>query len=85
MDFNLSENQIMIAQMLRDFAEKEIKPFMKQWDDDEYFPIDTMKKLGDLGLLGIFIPEEYGGSGFSYFEYATNELRYLQKELTTTK
>ena len=57
MDFNLSENQIMIAQMLRDFAEKEIKPFMKQWDDDEYFPIDTMKKLGDLGLLGIFIPD----------------------------
>lgn len=57
--------------MLRDFAEKEIKPFMKQWDDDEYFPIDTMKKLGDLGLLGIFIPEEYGGSGFSYDEYAS--------------
>lgn len=71
MDFIQSENQIMIAQMLRDFAEKEIKPFMKQWDDDEYFPIDTMKKLGDLGLLGIFIPEEYGGSGFSYDEYAT--------------
>jgi len=71
MDFNLSENQIMIAQMLRDFAEKEIKPFMKQWDDDEHFPIETMKKLGALGLLGIFIPEEYGGSGFSYDEYAT--------------
>lgn len=71
MDFIQSENQIMIAQMLRDFAEKEIKPFMKQWDDDEYFPIDTMKKLGDLGLLGIFIPEEYGGSGFTYDEYAT--------------
>ncbi len=71
MDFIQSENQIMIAQMLRDFAEKEIKPFMKQWDDDEYFPIDTMKKLGDLGLLGIFIPEEYGGAGFTYDEYAT--------------
>ena len=71
MDFIQSENQIMISQMLRDFAEKEIKPFMKQWDDDEYFPIDTMKKLGDLGLLGIFIPEEYGGSGFSYDEYAS--------------
>ncbi len=71
MDFIQSENQIMISQMLRDFAEKEIKPFMKQWDDDEYFPIDTMKKLGDLGLLGIFIPEEYGGSGFTYDEYAT--------------
>lgn len=71
MDFIQSENQIMIAQMLRDFADKEIKPFMKQWDDDEYFPIDTMKKLGNLGLLGIFIPEEYGGAGFTYDEYAT--------------
>jgi alkylation response protein AidB-like acyl-CoA dehydrogenase len=44
---------------------------MKKWDDDEIFPVETMKKMGDLGLLGIFIPEEYGGSGFSYFEYAT--------------
>ena len=61
----------MIAQMVRDFAEKEIRPYMKKWDDEEYFPVETMKKMGELGLLGIFIPEEYGGSGFSYFEYAT--------------
>ncbi len=71
MNFELNENQLMISQMIRDFAEKEIKPYMKKWDDDEIFPVDTMKKLGDLGLLGIFIPENYGGSGFSYFEYAT--------------
>ena len=57
--------------MVRDFAEKEIKPFYKQWDADEHFPVETMKKMGELGLLGIFIPEEYGGSGFTYFEYAT--------------
>jgi alkylation response protein AidB-like acyl-CoA dehydrogenase len=71
MNFSLNENQAMIAQMVRDFAEKEIKPFYKQWDADEHFPVETMKKMGELGLLGVFIPEEYGGSGFSYFEYAT--------------
>ena len=71
MNFELNENQLMISQMLRDFAEKEIRPNMKKWDDEEYFPVETFKKLGELGLLGIFIPEKYGGSGFSYFEYAT--------------
>jgi alkylation response protein AidB-like acyl-CoA dehydrogenase len=71
MNFDKNENQQMIAQMVRDFAEKEIRPNMKKWDDDEIFPVETMKKMGELGLLGIFIPEEYGGSGFSYFEYAT--------------
>ena len=71
MNFEKNENQEMIAQMVRDFAEKEIRPFMKKWDDEEYFPVDTMKKLGEMGLLGIFIPEEYGGAGFSYNEYAT--------------
>ncbi|MFN4910985.1 MAG: acyl-CoA dehydrogenase family protein [Flavobacteriales bacterium] len=71
MNFNSNENQQMIAQMVRDFAEKEIKPNMMVWDKEEYFPVETMKKMGELGLLGIFLPETYGGSGFSYFEYAT--------------
>ena len=71
MNFEKNENQEMIAQMVRDFAEKEIRPFMKKWDDDEIFPVETLKKLGELGLLGIFIPEEYNGAGFSYNEYAT--------------
>lgn len=71
MNFELNENQQMIAQMVRDFTEKEVRPFMNQWDADEYFPVETMKKLGELGLLGIYIPEEYGGSGFSYDEYVT--------------
>ncbi len=60
MNFELNENQKMIQQMVRDFAEKEVRPYMNQWDADEYFPVETMKKLGELGLLGIFIPEEYG-------------------------
>jgi alkylation response protein AidB-like acyl-CoA dehydrogenase len=71
MNFELNENQKMIAQMVRDFAEKEITPFFKKWDEEEIFPVDAMKKMGELGLLGIYIPEEYGGSGFGYFEYAT--------------
>jgi alkylation response protein AidB-like acyl-CoA dehydrogenase len=71
MNFELNENQQMITQMVRDFAEKEIKPYMNKWDADEFFPVETMKKMGELGLLGIYIPEEYGGSGFGYFEYAT--------------
>ena len=71
MEFEYNENQEMIAQMVRDFAEKEIRPNYKKWDDEEHFPVDVMKKMGELGLLGIFIPEEYGGSGFGYFEYAT--------------
>lgn len=71
MNFELNENQLMIQQMIRDFAEKEVKPNLVEWDDKEYFPVETMKKMGDLGLLGIYLPEEYGGSGFSYFEYVT--------------
>lgn len=69
MEFGYTENQQMISQMVKDFAEKEIKPNRYQWDKDEHFPIDVMKKMGELGLLGIYIPEEYGGSGFGYHEY----------------
>lgn len=71
MNFEKNENQHMIAQMVRDFAEREIRPNMNKWDEEEHFPVDVMKKMGEMGLLGIFIPESYGGSGFSYFEYAT--------------
>ena len=71
MNFELNENQTMISQMVRDFSEKEIRPNLNKWDSEEIFPIETMKKLGELGLLGIFVPEEYGGAGFGYFEYAT--------------
>jgi alkylation response protein AidB-like acyl-CoA dehydrogenase len=71
MNFERDENQKMIAQMVRDFAEKEIRPHINKWDEEEYFPVDVMKKMGELGLLGVYIPEEYGGSGMGYFEYAT--------------
>lgn len=71
MNFDYNENQLMIQQMVRDFAEKEIRPNLNKWDEEEFFPVETMKEMGKLGLLGIYIPEEYGGSGFGYHEYVT--------------
>lgn len=71
MHFEQNENQKMIIQMVRDFGEKEIRPNMMKWDDQEYFPVDLFKKLGGLGLMGVLVPEAYGGSGFSYTEYVT--------------
>jgi alkylation response protein AidB-like acyl-CoA dehydrogenase len=71
MDFEMNENQLMIAQMVRDFAEKEIRPHFMEWDETQEFPVHVFKKLGELGLMGVFIPEAYGGSGFTYFEYIT--------------
>ena len=70
-DFSTSENQKMIGQMARDFAEKHIRPHVMEWDEAQHFPIDLFKKLGELGMMGVFVPEEYGGSGFGYFEYVT--------------
>lgn len=71
MNFNPTENQQMVANMVRDFAEKEIRPNVMKWDESQTFPIDLFKKMGELGLLGVVVPSEYGGSGFGYFEYAT--------------
>lgn len=70
-DFNLNENQQMIAEMVRSFGAKEITPFRKEWDDNSFFPIEVFKKLGELGLMGVLVPTEYGGSGFGYNEYVT--------------
>ncbi len=71
MDFALNENQVMIADMIRDFANKEIVPFQKEWDESQEFPVPLFKKLGKLGLMGVLVPEEYKGSGFGYREYVT--------------
>lgn len=71
MHFELNEHQRMIAQMVRDFGAKEITPFRKEWDDHQIFPRDLFRKLGELGLMGVLVPESYGGSGFGYFEYVT--------------
>ncbi|MBO3698933.1 acyl-CoA dehydrogenase [Roseivirga sp. E12] len=71
MDFEMNENQSMIADMIKDFGEKEITPFRNQWDDDQEFPVHIFKKFGELGLMGVLVPQEYGGSGFGYHEYIT--------------
>ena len=67
----VSENQEMIAQSVRAFGEKHITPFRDKWDDEQYFPIEVFKELGKMGLMGVLVPEEYGGSGLGYHEYVT--------------
>lgn len=64
-----TETQEMVAQMVQDFGDKYIAPFRNEWDEKQFFPIDVFKKLGELGLMGVLVPEEYGGSGFGYEEY----------------
>jgi alkylation response protein AidB-like acyl-CoA dehydrogenase len=70
MDFRLSDDQKQIQEMVRDFATSEIKPHLLEWDEAQHFPVDSFKKAGELGLLGVTIPEEYGGAGLSYVDYA---------------
>ena len=65
------ENQEMIAQMIRDFGSKDMEPNRMEWDEEQYFPLDLFKKLGELGLMGVLVGHEYGGSGFGYHEYVT--------------
>ena len=71
MDFTINENQKMIADMIQQFGKQNITPFVREWDDNQTFPVDVFKKLGELGLMGVLVPTEYGGSGFSYTEYVT--------------
>ena len=70
-DFSVGEDQRLVGQMARDFAEKHIKPFVMEWDEAQYFPREVFKQLADLGMMSVVVPTEYGGSGFGYLEYAT--------------
>ncbi len=69
-DMNQSESVKMVADMARDFAEKHIRPYVMEWDEAQIFPVETLKKMGELGLLGMLVPEEFGGAGLGYFEYS---------------
>lgn len=69
--FDETENQVMIAEMVRNFGAREIRPYMMDWDETQEFPIDLFHKMGEHGLMGVLVPEEYGGSGFGYLEYVT--------------
>ncbi len=71
MNFDYSETQTMIAQSIRDFAEKNIRPYIMEWDEAQIFPIPLFKKLGEMGFMGVLVPEELGGSGLGYHEYIT--------------
>ncbi|MFN7014570.1 MAG: acyl-CoA dehydrogenase family protein, partial [Bacteroidia bacterium] len=70
-DFSTTESQKMIADMVRDFAEKNIRPKFMEWDETQHFPRDLFRKMGELGLMGILVPQDYGGAGLSYTEYVT--------------
>jgi alkylation response protein AidB-like acyl-CoA dehydrogenase len=69
MDFRLTDEQKQIKQTVKEFAESEIKPHVMKWDEEQKFPLEVVKKLGELGMLGAIFPEEYGGSGLSYVDY----------------
>src|SRR5438067_7124034 len=71
MDFSFSEELLEINRIARDFAEKEIRPHVMEWDENQIFPSDVLKQLAGLGFLGVLIPAEYGGAGLGYTEYVT--------------
>ncbi len=70
MDFLLNEEERMMQEMAKNFAEREVKPLASKLDETGEFPVDLVKKMGELGLMGVNIPEEYGGAGLSYVCYA---------------
>lgn len=69
MNFEISEITQQVAQTAREFAQQHIKPHVMEWDESQEFPLQVFKRLGELGMMGVLVPEEYGGAGLSYFEY----------------
>ena len=86
MDVSLSENHLMIQQMVREFAAKEIAPYSARWDEDEEFPADVIRKLGALGITGLLTPEEYGGGGGDMLSFviALEELAKVDSSVAAT-
>lgn len=70
MDFEFSSEQQQLRRSVREFAEAEIAPHVLEWDEEQIFPLEVVKKAGEFGLLGAIFPEELGGAGFGYIEYA---------------
>ena len=77
-EFELTEEQVALQQTVREFCQKEIAPYIKEWDEKSHFDPSIMDKMGDLGLLGVCIPEQYGGAGFDYISLGLvcEELEY---------
>ena len=70
MDFEYSAEQVQLRKSVRDFAEAEILPHVLDWDENQTFPLEVVKKAGELGMLGAIFPEEFGGAGLGYIEYS---------------
>jgi alkylation response protein AidB-like acyl-CoA dehydrogenase len=69
-NIDLTENQVIIRDTIREFAEKTIKPVVMQYDESQEFPMEIIQQLGELGFLGVLVPEELGGAGLGYIEFA---------------
>lgn len=70
MNFHETETVQMIAAAARDFAQQKIKPHLMEWDESQIFPVSLFREMGQLGLMGVLVPEQYGGAGLGYFEYS---------------
>jgi len=70
MDFEQTPEQVQLRKEVRDFAQREIAPRVMEWDENQIFPVETVKKLGELGYMGAIFPEELGGAGLGYIEYS---------------
>src|ERR671938_1753008 len=71
MEFELSEEQQQVKWSVREFAEGEIAPHVREWDEKQHFPVELLPKLAAQGFMGVIFPEEYGGAGMGYVEYVT--------------
>ncbi len=71
MNFQPTDMQLQIAQVIKDFGKTNIQPHLMEWDESQTFPADLFRKMGELGLMGVLVPESYGGSGLGYLEYVT--------------
>lgn len=71
MNFETSEITLQVAEIARNFSQQHIKPYVMQWDESQEFPVEALKQMGALGMMGVLVPEQYGGAGLTYFEYKT--------------
>ena len=83
MDFQLNDEQLHLNKSVREFAEREIAPNVRKWDDAAEFPLATIKEIGKLGLMGVIFPPELGGVGMGYVEYVTAIEELVQQGLLT--
>mgnify|MGYP000631006229 CR=1 FL=1 len=82
-DFELNEEHLMVQRMIRDFAAKEVAPYIREWDRAQHFERSVLDKMGELGILGLCVPEKYGGAGMDYISLglACEELEYVDSFL----